>query len=330
MRTSRLRSALRCGLLSVALSAAHAVGGTASAFAQPVRQAPEKSAKVAEAELLFKRAAAHMDAREYDAACPLLERSNALDPSSGTLLNLAECYEQRGLTASAYGTFEAARDVSTRTGRTDRAEVAELRKRRLEPLLRRLTIVPPSAPPKTLLIQLDGKPLATALWNVPVPVDPGAHLVRASADSVPDYATRVPAPEVGATTSVPILLPQRAQPETDRSAHVDGQRIGAIACGVLGAAGVVTGTVFGLRSQSKHEQSDKYCTGGRCLDARGVTLMEDARSAGTVSTVSFIVGGVGLGAAAVLWFVRPFGRDAAGAAVEVGVGPAAIRVAGRW
>jgi hypothetical protein len=96
----------------------------------------------------------------------------------------------------------------------------------------------------------------------------------------------------------------------------------------LGAAGVVTGTVFGLRSQSKHEQSDQYCTGSRCRDERGITLMEDARSAGTVSTVSFIVGGVGLGAATVLWFVRPFSREAA--AVEVKVGPAAIRIAGRW
>ena len=327
MRTSRLRSAFRCGLFSVALVSAHAVGA-ASAFAQPVRQASEKSAKVAEAELLFKRAAAHMDAREYDAACPLLERSNALDSSSGTLLNLAECYEQRGLTASAYVTFEAARDVSIRTGRADRAEVAELRKRRLEPRLRRLTIVPPSAPPTTLVIQLDGKPLPTTLWNVPVPVDPGAHLIRASADAAPDYATRVPAPEVGATTSVPISLQHRDQPATDGRRNLDGQRIGAIACGVLGAAGVATGTVFGLRSQSKHDQSDKYCTGSMCQDDRGVTLMEDARSAGTVSTVSFIVGGVGLGAAAILWFVRPFGREAA--AVEVGVGPAAIRVAGRW
>jgi hypothetical protein len=326
MRTSRLHSAFRYRLFTIALVSVQAVGGAASAFAQPVRQAPERSANVAEAELLFKRAAAHMDAREYDAACPLLERSNELDPSSGTLLNLAECYEQRGLTASAYGTFEAARDVSIRTGRKDRAEVAELRKRRLEPRLRRLTIVPPSAPPKALVIQLDGKPLPTTLWNVPMPVDPGAHLVRASADAVPDYAIRVPAPEAGATTSVPITL-HRDRPEANRP-HLDGQKIGAIACGVLGAAGVATGTVFGLRSRSKHEQSDEYCTGSRCRDDRGVTLMEDARSAGTVSTVGFIVGGVGLGAAAVLWFVRPFGREAA--AVEVGVGPAAIRVAGRW
>jgi hypothetical protein len=317
---------LRGGVFSIALASA-AVGGPVRALAQSAAPGPDKPAKVAEAELLFKRAVAHMDARQYDAACPLLERSNALDPSSGTLLNLAECYEQRGLTASAYGTFEAAREISTRTGRTDRAEVAELRKRRLEPRLRRIIVVPPHAPSKSLVLQLDGKPLDRTRWNVPLPVDPGVHLIRASADALPDYATHVPAPEAGATTTVPVALQAPAQSEQNKGPELDGQRVGAIACGVLGAAGVATGTVFGLRSQSKHEQSDEYCAGSRCRDRRGVTLMENARTAGTVSTVSFIVGGVGLGAAAVLWFARPFGREAA---VEVGLGPAAIRVAGHW
>jgi hypothetical protein len=328
MKHSSLRLAAGRGLFIVALASAHAVSGVECAFAQSVPRTQEKPAHVAEAELLFKRATAHMDARQFDAACPLLERSNALDPSSGTLLNLAECYEQRGLTASAHATFEAAREISTRTGRTDRAEVAELRKRRLEPMLRRLIIVPPNPAPKSLVMHLDGQPLDRSRWNVPVPVDPGVHLIRASADAVPDYATRVPAPEVGTSASVPIPLPPHQQPEPNRGRGLDGQRLGAIACGVLGAAGVVTGTVFGLQSQSKHEESDKYCTGRTCRDDRGVTLMDDARTAGTVSTIGFIVGGVGLGAAAVLWFTRPLGREAA--TVEVGLGPAAVRVAGRW
>lgn len=328
MRNSTLGSVWRRGLLVAVVASAYAAGGGSRAFAQPVAGAPRDAAKVAEAERLFKQAAVHMDAREYDAACPLLERSNALDPSSGTLLNLAECYEQRGLTASAYRTFEEAREISTRTGRTDRAEVAELRKRRLEPRLRRLVILLPKAPPPTLVIDLDGKPLDKTRWSEPVPVDPGVHLVHASADAVVDYTTRVPAPDAGVNTSVPIPLQSRNQAQPPQGHGLDAQRAGAVACAVLGAAGVATGTVFGLRSQSKHEQSDQYCTGRACRDSRGVTLMEDARRAGTVSTVGFIVGGVGLGAAAVLWFVRPFGREAS--AVEVGIGPAAVRVAGRW
>jgi hypothetical protein len=328
MKNSRLYSALHRGVFIAALASAYAGGGAASAFAQAVPPTQEKPANVAEAELLFKRAAAHMDARSYDAACPLLERSNALDPSSGTLLNLGECYEQRGLTASAYDTFEAAREISLRTDRRDRAEVAELRRRRLAPLLRRLTIVPPNAPPKSLVIQLDGKPLARTRWNVPLPVDPGVHQIRASADAVTDYTTVVFAPEAGATVSVPIPLRPREPSGPDRRPVLGGQGIAAIACGVLGAAGVTTGTVFGLRAQSKHEQSNQYCTGTTCWDSRGVTLMEDARSAGTISTISFIAGGVGLGAAAVLWFARPFGRDSA--AVGLGVGPTAIQVAGNW
>jgi hypothetical protein len=290
---------------------------------------------VVEAEQLFKRASVHMDAREYAAACPLLERSQTLDPSSGTLLNLADCYEQRGMTASAYRAFEEARELSNRTGRTDRAEIAELRKKRLEPLLRQLVIVPPQAHPESLVVYLDGKPLAPSSWYVPLPIDPGIHAIRASAPGASDFGTSVSAPSAGATAAVqiPPLEPlaqssSGAAPVQESRSRIDGQRVVAIVCAAVGVVGVATGTVFGLRSKSKHEESDKYCTGNTCQNRRGVELMDDARSAGNVSTIGFIVGGVGLGAATVLWVTSPSGKESASA--EIGLGPAAIQVSGRW
>jgi hypothetical protein len=56
--------------------------------------------------------------------------------------------------------------------------------------------------------------------------------------------------------------------------------------------------------------------------------MDDARSAGNISTIGFIVGGVGLGAATILWVTSPAGNESV--AAEIGLGPAAIRVGGRW
>jgi hypothetical protein len=214
----------------------------------------------------------------------------------------------------------------------DRAQVAELRKKRLLPILRHLTIVPPNTFPETLSIYLDEKPLARSSWNVPVPVDPGAHALRARAPGFSDYSTTVSAPLPGATTPVPIPALRLAQPSSadprTRARGLDGEQVAAIACGVLGVAGVATGTVFGLQSQSKHDESDRYCAGNRCPDRRGVELMDDARVAGNFASVSFIAGGIGLGAAAVLWFARPFSSEVA--AAEIGLGPAAIRVRGRW
>jgi hypothetical protein len=327
--------AWRRGLSALLVGSVCALCGYAEAWAQPTPSEQRPAAAVVEADGLFKQAAVHMDRREYGAACPLLERSQALDPSSGTLLNLADCYEQRGATASAYRAFEEARELSIRTQRTDRADVAELRKKRLVPSLRQLTVVLPNAYPESLLVYLDEKPLPRSSWNVPVPVDPGPHSLRASAEGHSDYSTTLAAPGPGTTLSVsiPPLMPLTRSsaaetPQDDKAGGLDGQQIAAIACGVLGVAGVTTGTVFGLRSKSKHEESDRYCSGNTCADRRGVELMDEARSAGNLSTASFIVGGVGLGAAAVLWLARPFGNGAAQA--EIGLGPAAIRVRGRW
>jgi hypothetical protein len=330
-----LLAALRRGVPAFLLGSSCLVGSGASAWAQAAPEGESGTGAVVEADRLFKRAAAHMDRREYEAACPLLERSHALDPSGGTLLNLGDCYEQRGSTASAYRAFEEARELSIRTGRTDRAEVAELRKKQLFPILRHLTITLANPGPESLVVHLNGKPLARSSWNVPVPVDPGEHEVRVSAHGYADHTATVSAPLPGATASVPIpALKSRTQspspdaPSRKGEGGLDGQQVAAIAFGVVGVAGMATGTAFGLRSQAKHEESDRYCTGNTCADRRGVELMNDARRAGNVSTVSFIAGGVGLGAAAVLWFARPFSGEAVRA--EVGFGPAEIRVRGRW
>lgn len=333
MKSSQLGVARRRILSVAVLLSAPAICGVSRAGAQTAsapsnQQAKDRQAKAAEAEQLFERAAARMDIKDYEAASSLLEQSQALDPSSGTLLNLAECYEQRGLTASAYAAFEGARELSLRTGRTDRAEVAELRTQRLLPKLRRLIIVPPSPYPESLVVQLDGKPLARSRWNQPLPVDPGLHRIEAAADAQPPYATNISAPEAGATTSVsiPPLQPSERS-ELAGGRGVDGQRVAAIASGVLGVAGLATGTIFGLRSRAKHRKSDEYCGPTTCRERQGVELMEDARSAGNVSTVGFIVGGVAGAAAAVLWFAPPFGKATA---PVIGLGPGTLRVAGQW
>jgi serine/threonine-protein kinase len=288
---------------------------------------------VVEAERRFNEAVALLDAKKYELACPLLEQSHGLDPSSGTLLNLGDCYEHLGRTASAHDAFEQARELAVRTGNRDRARVAEIRKERLTKVLRRLSVAPPAAAPPDLVIRVDDAALALSSSSTERLVDPGMHDIRASAPGYVEYRVSVSAPEPGGMTPVqiPALVPlsgATSAPSDDRAVKgLNGRQIAAIATGAVGLTSVVIGTVFGLRSRSKHEDSDRYCSGNTCRDPRGVELMDQARSSGNASTVAFIVGGIALGTAGALWFI-PIGDGAT--SPQVGLGLGAVRVRRAW
>jgi hypothetical protein len=88
----------------------------------------------------------------------------------------------------------------------------------------------------------------------------------------------------------------------------------------VGVVGVGIGTVFGLRSKSKHDLAEDDCTGTVCATQEGVDAGHAAYSAGTVSTVAMIAGAAGLAGGAVL--------AASGPEVALGVG--GVRVRGTW
>src|SRR5262245_57311215 len=62
----------------------------------------------AEADRLFRDARSLLDQGRYKEACRLFERSQEVESSPGTLLNLGNCHEQTGDLARALVTFERA------------------------------------------------------------------------------------------------------------------------------------------------------------------------------------------------------------------------------
>ncbi len=281
---------------------------------------PNDSATAA-AESLFQDARKLMEAKRFAEACPKLASSHKLAPAMGTLLNLADCYERGGQLASASTRFHEAIALAQRLGRPDREKTARDRADKLEPRLIRISIV---VRDKNSEVKLDGNVLDSVALASPVPVDPGKHSIEAHATGKKTFSTTLDASEQVTSQSleIPLLeddaaLPKAANGENaERESPAQGtdekrfrggtQRTVSYALLGAGVVGVGIGTFFGLRTSSKWNDTKGHCTGLEC-DSTGVSLAADAKSSGTVSTLSFIVGGLLAGGGAALFFTAPSG-----------------------
>jgi hypothetical protein len=131
---------------------------------------------------LFKEGRTLLDEGRVGPACLKLEESQRIDPGGGTLLNLALCHERLGRTATAWVEFTEALGLAKRDDRAQRVEFASAHIAQLETDLSRLTIeVPSGADVPDLEVKRDGTVVARAVWGSPVPVDPGDHVIEATA-----------------------------------------------------------------------------------------------------------------------------------------------------
>ena len=133
----------------------------------------------AAAEQLFAAGRQAFERGDFATACPKFEESQRLDPAAGTLINLAACYEKLGRLASAWEAWRGALQVLTPTD--ERRPAVERLAEAMEKRVPRLFIeLAPGAPPGTRVTR-DAVDLGTASLGVGLPVDPGRHLVVATA-----------------------------------------------------------------------------------------------------------------------------------------------------
>src|SRR5262245_44783101 len=123
---------LRC----VAFASANVL--LALALAVPSTAGAQSSSAAAQA--LFDEGKALMAAGKAAEACPKLEESQKLDPSSGTLVNLALCYEQTGRFASAWTAYRDAAGSAKASGNVDRERGARERAAAVQPKVSKLVI----------------------------------------------------------------------------------------------------------------------------------------------------------------------------------------------
>jgi hypothetical protein len=174
----------------------------------------------------------------------------------------------------------------------------------------------------------------------PLPVDPGKHTIEVSAPRKAPYTTTIDVADRARTTvDIPALEPEGQKPtepkprktieeQKDEDEGPGGtQRTLGIVAAASGGVALAAGAFFGIRTQSKWEDAKGRCTGpsgGLECDSLGVDLAGEAKRAGNVATVAFIVGGVLVAGGAVLFFTAPSAK------VRAGIGPGTIVVGGTF
>jgi tetratricopeptide (TPR) repeat protein len=164
----------------------------------------------AAARTLFNEGKKLLEQKQYPAACAKLDAARKLYVSAGILLNLADCYDKIGRSASAWTEFGEAASAAENANRTDQVKEAKRRQAAIEPKLARLLVRVPRAV-KGLSIKRNESALGAAAWGAAIPVDPGTHEIRAEASGYETWTKSVEVTVAGQTTTVDV-------PELHRSA----------------------------------------------------------------------------------------------------------------
>jgi len=282
------------------------------------------------AEALFVEGRTLIKTGKLEAGCAKLAASERLESSVGTLLDLGDCREKLGQTASAWAAFRKAEAMAKRSG-DDKKRQFEARRRaqELESDLSNLVFQVGKSTPG-IVIKHDGEALDAAVLSMPVPVDPGTHTIIAEAPGHKPFKTEVSIGKGGRRyVVVPTLekVPERIAPPAASPVVVrppppatgvvvvapppryvtvnetwSGTRKGAVVLGLAGAAALGGGIYFGARASDLEAQSDTRCPDTTCNDAEGLRLNEDARTTALRANILFIAGGAAVAAATMMWF----------------------------
>ncbi|MBI5536801.1 MAG: hypothetical protein HY898_29035 [Deltaproteobacteria bacterium] len=277
------------------------------------------------AETLFQEGKKLLDAGKTDPACAKLQESYGLDPAVGTLGMLAHCHEIQGKRALAWREYIHTAELAQKAGQAKREQVARDLAANLEKSMPSVRINVAERIPD-LSITRGGEVVPDSEWGKPIPVDPGAIEIRASASgrkswmqtiqapaghsvievSVP--ALKAEKPEAGVApvaSAAPTASASEKEPPPEKEPPVEPPKQepaasgGSIVPGLIvtgvGVVGIGLGSVFGLRAMSKNSDSKAYCNDSNECSAQGGDLRDQAKSSALISTIGFGVGAAGIG-----------------------------------
>jgi hypothetical protein len=265
-----------------------------------------------------------MQAGDYEDGCPALEESYRIEPLAGVLFTTAECHARWGKTATAVARYQdyvnafARMPTSQRVKQQRREEIARKQIAALQPKVPKLTLRLPDSVPAGTAVKREGITLGKPSLGVPIPVDPGEHVVTTEVPGGPLHQQRISiAAGEKKTVELEIVLPAVESADTPSSAAVatvhtpaadrptsSSRRTIAYVVGGIGVAGVVAGSVTGALVFSKKSTVEDNCQDTAC-NLEGKEAADSAKVLGLVSTVGFGVGIAGLATGALLLLTEP-------------------------
>jgi len=314
-----------------------------SAAAQPVDDAARSAAR-----RLGEEGMALSEKGDHDAALSRFERALGLMRVPTLAVLAAEELVKLGRWVEASEHYRRATGMQIdptlpkafRQTQTDAQAEAERALSALEKRIPTLTLrITPNA--DGVRVRLDDRELPPELLGVPMPLDPGAHRVEAERSGRREERSIVL--DAGQSQSLAIELaeestqapalarrletPTAVRDQPRRSRERSGwHTAGFVALGV-GGAGLVVGSVAWGIARGKASDLEDRCSGGRCPAA----LRDDVdgyQSAKTVSTVGFVVAGIGLASGAVILLAAP--KDETATRVGLGIGPGRVSLDARF
>jgi hypothetical protein len=177
-------------------------------------------------------------------------------------------------------------------------------------------------------VKIDGALVANASLNVNRPIDPGEHVVEATGPRLLPTRTRVTLPEGGSdsvaltlqadpnapplgvvpvpvlppttTQPIPVLPPPPPPPPPSHSHAAAWVTLG------IGGAGIVLGAILGAVAVADKSDISTACGPSKICGSSEQGALSTAKTTANLSTVAFVVGGVGLALGGTLYFTNNF------------------------
>jgi len=290
---------------------------------------PAAAGDMAAAEVLFREGRRLLDSGQLAAACAKFAESQRLDPSSGTLLNLADCHEREGKVATAWAEFLSASRLARTQAEDARAAEAKRRADELEPRLSYLSVTV-AEPSSGMVIYRDDIELDAAALASRLPVDPGEHVIRATAPGCQEWSRPLsvgmepghqtvtipplekeapPAPEPPAAP--PAAAPPRPAPPAPEPPPAEADEpasTGTMAGYVVGGAGLVLtglGVWAGLSARSTYASAEDMCRTHRDCSPGAMEERDAAEFEANLSNAAVGLGLIGVATGVLLLFTEP-------------------------